>query len=242
MIKVIYVWHGIFEKHWRIGRRKKINYSTTANTFHAFMYFLLILFLLIFLYGSDGIASTTIFIHDYFLFKMISKASVLWMLLLNYGCYYYYLSFAIINNLIHKAFPNLGFFSSLSNRIIGAKHPGILTFFWSITQNCFVKGSNWLIYPQPFMKLQWAYLFLKTASCFFDYWWIWMFSSLLSGCILGCFSKIQIWSFAFLLRNPPCPYCAYTLDKVLWSIMGVSTCEHTCDTNVNSHLNQRHIF
>lgn len=152
------------------------------------------------------------------------------------------LSFAIINNLIHKAFPNLGFFLSLSNRIIGAKHPGILTFFWSITQNCFVKGSNWLIYPQPFMKLQWAYLFLKTASCFFDYWWIWMFSSLLSGCILGCFSKIQIWSFAFLLRNPPCPYCAYTLDKVLWSIMGVSTCEHTCDTHVNLHLNQRHIF
>lgn len=60
-----------------------------ADAFHAFMYFLLTLFLLIFIYSSDGIASTTIFIHDYFLLKMISKASVLWMLLLNYVCYYY---------------------------------------------------------------------------------------------------------------------------------------------------------
>lgn len=81
-----------------------------ANTFHAFMYFLLTLFLLIVLYGSGGTASTTIFIHDYFVFKTISKASV-------HGCCYLTmvvsiitLSFAIINNLIHKAFPNLGFF------------------------------------------------------------------------------------------------------------------------------------
>lgn len=149
MIKVIFVLHGIFEKHWRVGRRKKLIAQQQLT-------FFMLLCIFFWSCSCSYFYMVQMALHQPLFSFMIIFYLRWFQKHLCYGCCYLTmvviiitLSFAIINNLIHKAFPNLGFFSSLSSRIIGAKHPGILTFFWSITQNCFVKGSNWLIYPQP---------------------------------------------------------------------------------------------
>lgn len=93
-------------------------------------------------------------IHDYFLLKMIYKASVIEMFLLNYY-FYYYCSF--INNFIHKAFTDFEFFSkdqvSALTSIIGLKHLGILKDIGTKHESVLQKVLTDSLIHKPFMKL-----------------------------------------------------------------------------------------
>lgn len=52
--------------------------------------------------------------------------------------------------------------------MIGVKHPGILTFLEHNTK-LFCERVKLIHLSTAIYEIQWAYLFLKIASCFFDY-------------------------------------------------------------------------